>query len=267
MVRSIFADPWSVVLNEGDNSDLMARMDYAKRPPRPTLEGLVKAFWTLDAGGGDGWVSHRATPDGCIELIRRLDGLSRWDGDQPEGFAVGLSDAPIEFEISGDARFAAVRLWPWTWPLLSDVPVAALRGRWQPIDGQPLAQLYAALPDMDAAETLLETRFGPSAAETQRIGKAVLQAGSVAEMNRMTGLAPRRLQRWFEAHVGMPPRRYLRLLRFQRAFEEVPGQDSLAGHAAAQGFADQAHMAREFRAMAGVPATQARRAAKGPFLP
>ena len=57
----------------------------------------------------------------------------------------------------------------------------------------------------------------------------------------------------------MPPRRYLRLLRFQKAFERSRAAESLAGHAADQGFADQAHMAREFRAMAGVPAKQARR--------
>ena len=85
-------------------------------------------------------------------------------------------------------------------------------------------------------------------------------------MSAATGLAPRRLQRWFAAHVGLPPRSYLRLLRFQQAFEQVPGQESLAGHAAAHGFADQAHMAREFKSMAGVPAKKARRSATGPFL-
>ena len=98
------------------------------------------------------------------------------------------------------------------------------------------------------------------------IGRAILAATTVEEMGRATGMSPRTLQRWFAAHVGLPPRRYLRLLRFQKAFAEVPDQPSLADHAAAQGYADQAHMAREFRAMAGVPATQARRTAKGPFL-
>ena len=64
-------------------------------------------------------------------------------------------------------------------------------------------------------------------------------------------MSPRTLQRWFARHVGLPPRRYLRLLRFHKAFEQVPDQPSLADHAAAQGYADQAHMARDFRAMAG----------------
>ena len=86
-------------------------------------------------------------------------------------------------------------------------------------------------------------------------------------MGAGTGMSPRTLQRWFARHVDLPPRAYLRLLRFQKAFEQVPGADSLADHAAAQGFADQAHMAREFRELAGVPAKQARRTAKGPFLP
>ena len=79
-------------------------------------------------------------------------------------------------------------------------------------------------------------------------------------------MSPRSLQRWFARHIGLPPRRYLMLLRFHKAFEQVPEQPSLADHAAAQGYADQAHMARDFRAMAGVPAREARRAAKGPFL-
>ena len=241
-------------------------MDYGEHPPAPALAGLVKAYWTLDAGGAGGWIAHRATPDGCLEIIRRLAGRSRWDGEQPEVFVVGLSETPVTFEISGDARFAAVRLWPWAWSMFDDRPVEALRGRWLPVDAPRLAAICQALPDFAVAEARLVDFASAAPAGFGAIGEGLAGARTVVEMRDAAGMNARQLQRWFETHVGLPPRRYLRLLRFQEAFEQVPGQASLADHAAAHGFADQAHMAREFRSLAGVPARQARRAAKGPFI-
>jgi len=226
-------------------------MDYRETPPPAPLAGLVKARWTLEAGGADEWLPQQATPDGCIEIIRRTRGRSRWDGDQPASFLVGLVDRPQPFEISGDAAFEALRLWPWAWSLIGDTPLTALHGRWQAIP----------TPDFQAIEARLS-----AATELANIGTALIAAPSVAAMSAATGMDPRALQRWFAHHVGIPPRAFLRLLRFQGAFETLPGEASLAGHAAAQGFADQAHMARTFRTLAGVPATTARRRARGPFL-
>lgn len=239
------------VLNGRDKRRLIAAMDYREEPP-PALDGLVKVRWTLaGSDGADLWLAQQAVPDGCVEIITRLAGRSRWDGEQPARFAVGLIERPEGFEISGDARFEAVRLWPWAWPLIGDRPLAELRGRWLPYEGPGLGEIAQRLA---------------SAPELAAIGRAILAAASVEEMGRATEMSPRTLQRWFALHVGLPPRRYLRLLRFHKAFEQVPEQPSLAMHAAAQGYADQAHMARDFRAMAGVPAKQARRTAKGPFL-
>lgn len=223
-------------------------MDYAEHPPPPALEGLIKTRWTLAGGGAPGeWIEQQAVPDGCVEIIRRLSGRSRWGGDQPAAFAVGLIERPEGFNISGDARFEALRLWPWAWGLISDIPLAAMRGRWVAFESGEIENRLAA-PALAA------------------IGRAIVAARSVAEMSRATGMSPRTLQRWFARNVGLPPRAFLRLLRFHKAFERVPAQPSLADHAAASGFADQAHMARDFRALAGVPAKQARRAARGPFL-
>jgi AraC-like DNA-binding protein len=242
----------AAVLNQRDKWPLIPAMDYREQPPPPALEGLVKVRWTLAGdGAADAWIAQQAVPDGCVEIISRLAGRSRWDGDQPARFAVGLAERPEEFEISGDASFQAIRLWPWAWPLIGDRPLAELRGRWLPFDG----------PGLDAIEARLagETKLAAT-------GRAILAAATVEQMAHGAGMSPRTLQRWFARHVGLPPRRYLRLLRFHKAFEQVPGPVSLAEQAAAQGYADQAHMAREFRAMAGVPAKQARRTAKGPFL-
>ena len=228
-------------------------MDYREHPTGPGLDGLIKTRWTLAGDGtADEWLAQQATPDGCVEIIRRLAGRSRWNGDQPGSFAVGLIERPEPFEISGDSRFEGLRLWPWAWGCLSGPPLTMLRGCWLPFEA----------PDFSEVEARL--------AETGRlnaIGRAIVAAHTVAEMSDATGMGPRALQRWFSARVGLPPRRYLRLLRFQRAFESAPGQPSLAGHAAETGFADQAHMAREFRALAGTSAGAARARARGPFLP
>lgn len=232
-------------------------MDYREIPPSPALAGLIKTFWTLDGGGPTGkWFEQQATPDGCVEIIRRFAGRSRWGEPQPERFAVGLIEAPEPFAISGDARFAGVRLWPWAWPLVGTGSLEAMRGRWTPFAGAA-ADL---LPDFAAVERLLAGYERLAA-----IGRSIVAARSVAEMGA-SGLEPRALQRWFARHVGMPPRRYLRLLRFQKAFEGVGEPATLAAQAADHGFADQSHMARTFREMAGVPARQARRSARGPFL-
>lgn len=227
-------------------------MDYRETPPPPHLAGLVKARWTLTVNGhAREWLPQQATPDGCVEIIRRTSGRSRWGDEQPASFVVGLVDRPQPFEVSGDAAFEALRLWPWAWTAIGDIPLAALTGRWHEIPA----------PDFAAIEARLS-----AAQDLNRIGAAILAAPTVAAMSEATAMSPRTLQRWFARHVGLSPRTYLRLLRFQTAFAALPGESNLADHAAAQGYADQAHMARDFRALAGVPATDARTRARGPFL-
>jgi AraC-like DNA-binding protein len=111
------------------------------------------------------------------------------------------------------------------------------------------------------ARALAGHRPGPIAA-------AVLLATSVAEVVARSGIGHRGVQRWFASVAGMPPRRYLRVLRFRTAMLDFANPvGTLADHASAAGFADQSHMARDFRALAGIPPSTARVRAVGPFLP
>ena len=57
----------------------------------------------------------------------------------------------------------------------------------------------------------------------------------------------------FCAEVGIGPKQLARVARLQRAVALLQGgSGSLAAEAAALGYFDQAHMARDFRALAGV---------------
>jgi AraC-like DNA-binding protein len=235
-------------------------MDYAELPLPPALDGLVATVWTL-AGDQPGWVEHEATPDGCIELIRRSAGRSEWRRDQPEIFATGLSPHPIRFGFSGDARFTAIKLWPWAWHALGGAPCPGFADDWIAVPpGSPLAALF----DGDPVANLVRALAGTP---PPLLARAILASTSVAEISARTGLPHRRLQRIFARELGLAPRVYLRLLRFRAAMQDVQQRaDSLADTAAARGYADQAHMARDFRALAGVPPSDARSRARGPFL-
>ena len=76
------------------------------------------------------------------------------------------------------------------------------------------------------------------------------------------------VQRWFARVIGIAPRNYLRLIRFRRTMADLAAPAAtLTDRAMRNGFADHAHMARDFRLLAKTPPGAARARAKGPFLP
>jgi AraC-like DNA-binding protein len=241
------------------------RVDYTELPLPPELDGLVAAVWTarvpLDAGE---WVAHEAVPDGCIELIRRHAGRSCWRSEQPALFAAGLATTTARLQLGAGAHFTGVKLWPWAWHALGGAPCPSFADGWIAVDPADLPGALLTGGDAGLIDRLM-TAFAD--APGSELGAAILASASAGEIARRAGLAPRQLQRRFAAELGMPPRSYLRLLRFRGALMDIQQRpEGLADTAAAQGYADQAHMTREFRALAGLPPGAARTRAKGPFL-
>lgn len=239
-------------------------MEYVEIEAPTALHPLVKLGWTLSlpTDGREPFV-HTATPDGCMEIIRRLAGRSEWNGDQPDCFVAGMLTGPARLHLGAGSRFVGIRLWPWAWQLISGRSPGALIDRWAPLE--------QAAPGFRMPDTV-EAAFGAVGeyhASTTMIdlARALPSARMPADLAAGVNLSMRALQRWFEHHVGQPPRSYLRMVRFGDAFADLPStEDGLAGHAAGHGFADQAHMTREFRSLAGAPPRTARRQGRGPFI-
>jgi transcriptional regulator GlxA family with amidase domain len=82
----------------------------------------------------------------------------------------------------------------------------------------------------------------------------------VDELARRVGLSPRQLQRRFVRHVGYPPSQFARVARLQRFLaRSMRHPDAyLAGLAASSGYADESHLARDCRAIAGVTPAEMR---------
>jgi AraC-like DNA-binding protein len=77
---------------------------------------------------------------------------------------------------------------------------------------------------------------------------------TVADVSREIGWSRRWFTHAFAEHVGMTPKRYCRLLRFQHVVRQIASQESVdwAELALAGGFCDQAHLVHDFRAFAGL---------------
>lgn len=83
---------------------------------------------------------------------------------------------------------------------------------------------------------------------------------SIASAAGQAGLSTRQLDRYFDRWLGLPPKTVCRIARFRAAWSmgfASPGLD-WATIALECGYADQAHLCREFREFSGVTPRQSR---------
>ncbi|WP_446663686.1 helix-turn-helix domain-containing protein [Flexivirga sp. B27] len=75
---------------------------------------------------------------------------------------------------------------------------------------------------------------------------------TIAELAQLSGWSERYLRAAVRSELGHSPGSLLRLLRFQRSWATARPGD-LAATAARSGYADQAHLTREWRRYLGMP--------------
>ncbi|SES05926.1 Helix-turn-helix domain-containing protein [Lentzea albida] len=85
---------------------------------------------------------------------------------------------------------------------------------------------------------------------------SLLRTGDVASAAWEIGLSSRQLRRRCLDAFGYPPKVLQRVLRFDSALKLAWSGLPFASVAADAGYADQAHLAREVKALAGVPLSQ-----------
>ncbi len=113
--------------------------------------------------------------------------------------------------------------------------------------------------------TLLGPRDAAVAPELAWAWRLLLRSGGttpVARLAAATGWSERHLNGRFRAEIGLSPKAAARVIRFDRARRRLgrppasPSGYGLSALAADCGYFDQAHLAREFRTLAGCPPSQ-----------
>jgi AraC-like DNA-binding protein len=229
---------------------------YAERRPPPAVRGLLTCVWArsvVSAGA-----ETRVVPDACVDVI--------WERETGRLFVAGPDTRPHLARISV-GEFVGARFHRGHSPVGLGVPAAALRDQrpeldqlWASSRVRRLAEELAATGSAEQAQEVLSTAVLDGAREPAdpAVPTLLRLAGDglrVGEMADSIGLTERQLHRRCLASFGYGPKVLQRVLRFDAAVRLARTGAGLADVAYSAGYADQAHLSREVRALAGVPLT------------
>jgi AraC-like DNA-binding protein len=249
---------------------LVVMPSYREQAAPPELRDLVACTWER-RGPARRAVEARVLPDACADLV--------WSSSA--GLVVaGPDTGPVVYSVTGEFEAVGLRMRPGMGGTLLGLPLGEIRDLrvpltelWGSAAGELSDRLDAAPGPAERRELLVDA-VQPRALEA-RPDPLVLSAlpllaspnGRVEAACRALGTSERHLRRRFVTAIGYGPKKLHRILRF-RAFLTRLGvwdreYDGLGAAAAELGYADQAHLTRECRALAGLtPVELAARAAQ-----
>lgn len=254
--------------------------EYAQARPSPAMRPYV-AFYSGYRQRGIPPATHRGLPSPYLTLILTLDDplviAAHPDAHQAPGrydaLIGGLHLAPALIAHDGRQSGVQVAVHPLGCRALLGVPAGALAGTDAALADVVGARVAAELRERLHAAPTWPARFAAVDTALRRRVRGgtdvhpdvayafdrLLATGGrvgVAELAGEIGWSARHLANRFRAEIGLRPKEAARVVRFDRARRSlVPGR-RLADVAAGAGYFDQAHLAREFQAMAGVPASR-----------
>jgi AraC-like DNA-binding protein len=256
-------------------------MPYRHRVPRPPLDSFVESIWVYHNDPRPHRL-ERILPTGAAQLIVNLkeDETRLYDPRFPHRAVATsgsvLSGVQSRFQVidtSEQEYVAGVAFKPGgTLPFVrmpaheardADVPLESI---WGPRRTATLRERLLEGSDIDATLDALEAvlrelwrprELHPAVGYALAAFDRAPRTTSVTKVTDAIGLSAKRFIERFKTEVGLTPKRYCRVRRFQRALTLAnrSGQVDWTRVAADCGYFDQPHFIHDFRAFAGVTPT------------
>lgn len=234
--------------------------------PREELRPYVRYYWELESNDPFCILTF---PIGCPQMIFHNKTplfIPELDKYQSIFTISGQVNFSAHLKSEGDLRMIVAVFYPHTIGMFIDVSPSAFYNL--EISGFDIADKNlkeVALKILDSEdpgkwieilEKWLLSRIKPSLniRRIQHSLNSLLQDNTV-QMSRLAYeacLGKRQFERVFRGTVGMNPKEYIRIVRFQKALLLMQrGEENYSGIAAECNFSDQSHFIREFRQLSG----------------
>lgn len=252
-----------------DTSALMMRIE-----PRPLLAGLVSRISGYEERG-TGLRGSREIAALIVPLVISFadDFRIAFDGeptaaDAQPSFAAGLHPGYVSIDSNGRAACIQIDFTPLGARRFFGIPMSELASRMVAMDDlgdRLLAELTDRLGELrtwperlllatDFVERRLE-RAAPDRESAHAYGAILRTHGAIriGEIAGALGWSRKRLSAHFRDTVGMTPKTFARVVRFNRAAAVASASEDpdWAGLAVECGYSDQAHLTRDFVEFAG----------------
>lgn len=235
--------------------------------PTQRLRPYISCYWAMRSKTClEKPVPHRVIPDGCVDMIFDLDEGSSWQ----TGVVVGTMTRPIFAHLKGRVNYVAVRFLPGGCLNFLDGPMCDFTDRVLPLgmitgkEGRNITEQLAGQNRNEDRIRVLEHYLlrllrtdirGDSLVRTAV--SSILRSGGnirVSELSGITGTGARQLHRNFERWIGVGPKAFCRIIRFQNFLRKIKHclrADALSV-ALDCGYYDQSHFIHEFGMYCGL---------------
>lgn len=248
-------------------------MKFTVYQPQGKLGTYIDHLWYAEA---DQQFSgrERILPDGAVQIIINLGPVQYLVEDNQHlgfrrGWITGQRTKPIEVDVTPDYRALGIRFNnPGGYELLG-FPVSTLTDSTLGIDeiwkhnSEILRERLLEIPGIKEKFSIVESFLIEIMAEADepppvlRLISHQLQSSAhnlrIKEAAFQFGISHKHLIRLFKKHIGLTPKQYQRIHRFQHILELIPDINAdFSRLLDSTDFYDQAHFNREFKAFCGM---------------
>jgi AraC-like DNA-binding protein len=230
--------------------------------PGKEFSGLIEKFWLLPRKGVKGQWLLDTPPDGNFDLVFVL-AESRCNV-----LYVGPFTERQRIPMANHCEYFCVWFRPGIMPRVADVTAGDLVNTWAVLpkvlgtDVDELGERLSAVRGLDAKRRFIENFFHkagltsvmPSGTYRRAVELVESTGGKIRVdgLSETLGVTTRTLERLFREHAGVSPKRFIRLVRFQRVLSQLRSSEThinLADLACEWGYADQSHFIRDFKSL------------------
>ena len=243
-------------------------MRYQKTFPIKPLQKYIKCFWTLEDGNAQGLErTFKIIPDGLPGLIfqQKRSCTDQNGGRLPQSFLYGQTTKHSYQYLDEGFKTIGVYFQPTALKSIFGIDAMELTdhnvnlsdlGKYEL--SQQLSDTISTSKQIEILSTFFLGQINQQKTASESIDIVIgkmTKGENLCKILSALNMSERTLERHFLIHVGVPPKRFSRIIRFQSALKDLRVSKNLTQVSFQNEYFDQSHFNREFKEFTGTTPT------------